>query len=344
MPLGSLAGLTFVCLILWPAGGKRGSGDPAQLPVVGARRLAPFTVWHSTVRAPKGWWITLSAWPSRSSLAAVSPATWDSVRPGAQGHGQRWVGVWEVTASWHLLKEDLPKLRYKEPGSFSGTVKGACPWIGGVQRYRICPCNPPNKFSSYLSAMPSYKHIPVSQKCACPCTSASLIACSLFSGLPVLSPFLYFYQIHQTRHWLRFWVKPGEGRGQAWELLSISWWWAVTLLPLLNRSSQLPAVLFISMHIAASALLALDSSTTITTAGKQDTLETLAACCLLCVSPGLLWTQLRGAFLMPVCVCISRRGNCSNCMCSVLPARHLDCILCAKGLESKGSVYSVPKA
>lgn len=137
-----------------------------------------------------------------SQQSALQHATVCDLEHRAMVRGELVCG--RVTASWHLLKEDLPKLRHKEPGSFSGTVKGACPWIGGVQRYRTCPCNPPDKFSSYLAAMPSYKHIPVSQKCACPCTSASLIACSLFSGPPVLSPFLYFHQIHQTWHWLSF--------------------------------------------------------------------------------------------------------------------------------------------
>jgi len=95
--------------------------------------------------------------------------------------------------------------------------------------------------------------------------------------------------------------------------------------------------------VAASALVALDSSTKITPVTKQDTLETLVTCCLLCVSAGLLQTQLRGTFVMPVCVCISRRGKCSS-MCSVLPARQLEGILHSKVLESKDSVYSVPKA
>lgn len=47
------------------------------------------------------------------------------------------------------------------------------------------------------------------------------------------------------------------------------------------------------MDMAASAFLALDSSSTITTVGKQ---ETLVTCCLLCVSAGLLPVQLCGAF------------------------------------------------
>lgn len=79
----------------------------------------------------------------------------------------------QVTPSWHLLEEDLPKLGEKEPGSYSGTTKRMCPGIGGVQRCRTCPCSPP---------MLSYEHIPVPQTCTCLCTSAFLIAHSLFSG------------------------------------------------------------------------------------------------------------------------------------------------------------------
>lgn len=71
------------------------------------------------------------------------------------------------------------------------------------------------------------------------------------------------------------------------------------LPPPQNKSSWLLSVLFISMHVAASALLALGSSTAITTVGKQDTLETLVTCCLLCVHAGLFQTQLCGPFLMP---------------------------------------------
>lgn len=54
----------------------------------------------------------------------------------------------EAPAARHLLKEDLPKLGDKKPGSFSGTAKGVCSWIGGVQKYRTCPCSAPNKFAS----------------------------------------------------------------------------------------------------------------------------------------------------------------------------------------------------
>lgn len=79
-----------------------------------------------------------------------------------------------------------------------------------------------------------------------------------------------------------------------------------------------------TIYVRAYCCLALDSIITITTVGKQDTLETLVTCCLLCVSAGPLRTQLHGVALMPVYIYISRRGNCSACMCSVLPARHLE--------------------
>lgn len=92
-----------------------------------------------------------------------------------------------TAASRHLLGEHLTKLSEKEPGSCSGTTKSVCPRSGGVQRCRTCPSSPP---------VASYEHIPVPQNCACPCTSALLIARSLFPGLPSLSPLLCFYQTH----------------------------------------------------------------------------------------------------------------------------------------------------
>lgn len=104
-----------------------------------------------------------------------------------------------TAASWHLLGDELPKLREKETGWDSGTTKSVCPWIDGVQRCRTCPCSPP---------IVSCEHIPVPQNCVCPCTSALLIARSLFSGLPVLSTLLCFYQTPHTHLALAWFSEP----------------------------------------------------------------------------------------------------------------------------------------
>lgn len=118
--------------------------------------------------------------PRRSQPCNLRPcATW-STGPWSQVSAPG-----RTTASWHLQEEHLPKLREEEPGSSSGTTKSRCLWIGGVQRWRSSPCSPP---------MPSYEHTPVPQSCACPCTSALVIARPLFPDLPILSPHLCFYQ------------------------------------------------------------------------------------------------------------------------------------------------------
>lgn len=161
-------------------------------------------IWWAELAGSGGWHWVHGLRPAAAPQPALQRPAVCHLEHGALVPGQC---SEQVTPSWHLLEEDLPKLGEKEPGSYSGTTKRMCPGIGGVQRCRTCPCSPP---------MLSYEHIPVPQTCTCLCTSAFLIAHSLFSGLPILSPLLCFYQTssHLALAWFlsQAWWRRSVGR------------------------------------------------------------------------------------------------------------------------------------